>query len=101
MLTPTVFQGVPYRVAAMMRIGVAAIAKAKPTPWLRLFAISSPTVGLCSRLWGDCVIFGALYLIARKAAEEFFVNSKSLAVKSRFTPIWKLSHPITSGTFPL
>src|SRR5262245_17598592 len=92
MLTPIVFQAVPYRVAAMMRIGVAAIAKAKPTPWLRLFAISSPTVGLCSRLLGDSGIFGALYLIARKAAEVFFVNSEFPAVK-------RPTHPF--GSFPI
>ncbi len=44
-LAPTMFQTVPARTAATIRIGVAAIASASPMPWLMVFAISSPVVG--------------------------------------------------------
>src|SRR5207248_418295 len=42
--------GPPRRPAAIRRIGVAASAARAPTPWLTLFAISSPRVGDGRRL---------------------------------------------------
>ena len=42
MLLPTTSDAPPPLTAPMMRIGVAAMAHMKPTPWLRLFASRSP-----------------------------------------------------------
>src|SRR5712692_10172753 len=59
--TPTMFHAVPERDAAIIRIGVAIMARARPTPWLRLLAISSPTLGgrcsdVLSSFISECIV---------------------------------------------
>src|SRR4029450_6666021 len=49
-LAPTIANAPPRRAAPSTRNGVAAKAATTPTPWLTLFAISSPREGTCLRL---------------------------------------------------
>src|SRR5258708_21426443 len=75
--TPTMFHAVPEREAAIIRIGVAIMARARPTPWLRLLAISSPTLGgrcsdVLSSFISGCIVHESIRvstenLISRKA----------------------------------
>src|SRR5712691_4562662 len=44
-LAPTIAAAPPRRAAARTRNGVAARAARQPTPWLTLFAVSSPREG--------------------------------------------------------
>ncbi len=54
MLLPTTLAAPPRLTAPTMRIGVAATAHMKPTPWLRLFASRSP--GLAKVFVMQCLL---------------------------------------------
>ena len=66
MAAPTTFTARPCCAVVTMSTGAAATAATNPTPWLRLFAISSPIV--CGR--SNATINFAMFLVAF-AAQAF------------------------------